>query len=210
MSQGFPVSPGAFQTTFGGGSSSGCFTGNIDISIMKLSPDLSTRIYATFIGGNQQEMPQSMVVDPQGNLIIAGRTSSPMTGPGAYPVTAPMIGPPSFANSRSDYDIVITKLNSSGSGLIGSRRIGGASDDGANISACGSGEAVSLQRNYGDEARSEVIIDGGGNIYLAACTKSPEFPVQGAFQATKSDNQDGIVLKMTPDLNTLLFSSFLG
>src|SRR4029453_6676962 len=39
MGPGFPTSPGAFQTTFGGGGSSGCFSGNIDIGIIKLSPD---------------------------------------------------------------------------------------------------------------------------------------------------------------------------
>ena len=34
MGSGWPVSSGAFQTTFGGGSGSGCFTGNIDIGII--------------------------------------------------------------------------------------------------------------------------------------------------------------------------------
>ena len=36
MGTGWPVSQGAFQTSFGGGSGSGCFTGNIDIGIMNL------------------------------------------------------------------------------------------------------------------------------------------------------------------------------
>ena len=151
---------------------------------MKLSADGTSRIYATFIGGSQQEMPQSLIVDQQGKLIIAGRTNSPVTGSGAYPVTAPMIGPAGLANNRTDYDIVITKLNSAGSALIGSRRIGGELDDGANISPCGSGGATSLQRNYGDEARSEVIIDGSGNIYVAACTQSVyKIPRVGRFQS---------------------------
>jgi hypothetical protein len=29
-----------------------------------------------------------------------------------------------------------------------------------------------IRRNYGDDARSEVIVDGDGNIYLASCTQS--------------------------------------
>lgn len=204
MGVGFPVSPGAFQSSFGGGSSSGCFTGNIDIGIIKLSPDGARRIYATYIGGSEQDIPQSLIVDPQGNLIVAGRTTSSV---GTYPTTAPMIG------TGGKYDIVITKLNSAGSAMLGSRRIGGSEDDGANITPCGGSGATSLQRNYGDEARSEVNLDAAGNIYLAACTKSNNFPTLGGFQtslAGAASDQDGVVLKFNPDLSNLLFSTYLG
>ena len=199
MGTGFPVSTGAFQTQFGGGGSSGCFTGNIDIGVIKLSPDGSSRIYATYVGGNAQDVPQSLIVDNQGNLIIAGRTTS-----GNYPTTAPLIG------AGGAYDIILTKLNATGTALIGSRKIGGSSDDGANITACGGDNAVSLQRNYGDEARSEVNLDASGNIYLASCTQSSDFPVVGGFQSTKAGLQDGVVLKFNSTLSTLAFSTFLG
>jgi gliding motility-associated-like protein len=211
MGTGWPVSSGAFQTSFGGGGGGGCFTGNIDIGIIKLSPDGTKRIYATYIGGNQQDIPQSLIVDPQGNLIIAGRTTSTN-----YPTkNGGLIG------SGGKYDIVITKLNSTGTQLIGSRIIGGSGDDGANISACGDGHDNSLQRNYGDEARSEVNLDGAGNIYLAACTQSysdpansqQPFPVVGGFQLTNAggtNKQDAVVLKFNPDLSSLLFSTYLG
>jgi gliding motility-associated-like protein len=201
MGNGFPVSPGAFQTSFGGGGN-GCFTGNIDIGIIKLSPDGSNRVYATYIGGNQQDIPQSLIVDPQGNLIVAGRTTS-----SNYPTTSPLIGP------GGSYDIVITKLNAAGNALIGSVKIGGSQDDGANISPCGSSTATSLQRNYGDEARSEVNLDAAGNIYLAACTRSSNFPTAGGFQsglAGGANDQDGVVLKFNPTLSSLLFSTYLG
>src|SRR5439155_16138035 len=144
-----------FQTNFAGGSS-GCFGGNIDIGIIKLTPDGSNRVFATYVGGNGAEMPQSLIVDGNGELIIAGRTTSTN-----YPTTGPQIGP------GGNYDIVLTKLNSAGSALIGSRKLGGAGDDGANITACGGDGALSLQRNYGDEARSEVNLDGAGNVYLS-------------------------------------------
>lgn len=199
MGTGFPYSPGAFQTQFGGGGSSGCFTGNIDIGVIKLSSDGSTRMYATYVGGNAQDVPQSLIVDNQGNLIIAGRTTS-----SNYPTTAPLIG------AGGAYDIILTKLNSTGTALIGSRKIGGSSDDGANITACGGDNAVSLQRNYGDEARSEVNLDASGNIYLASCTQSSDFPVVGGFQSTKAGLQDGVVLKFNSTLSTLAFSTFLG
>ncbi|MGZ3950452.1 MAG: DUF7948 domain-containing protein [Flavisolibacter sp.] len=211
MGTGWPVSSGAFQTSFGGGGGSGCFTGNIDIGIIKLSPDGTKRIYATYLGGSQQDVPQSLIVDPQGNLIVAGRTTSPN-----YPTkNGGLIG------SGGKYDIVLTKFNSTGTQLIGSRVIGGSGDDGANISACGDGRDNSLQQNYGDEARSEVNLDAAGNIYLAACSQSyndpssgqKPFPIVGGFQSANAggtNKQDAVVLKFNPDLSTLLFSTYLG
>ena len=197
---GFPVSTGAFQTSFGGGANGGCFGGNIDIGVMKLTPDGSSRVYATYIGGNGAEMPQSLIVDEQGELIIAGRTTS-----NNYPLKGgAMLGP------GGAYDIVLTKLNSTGTAIVGSRKIGGSNDDGANITACGGDGANSLQRNYGDEARSEVNLDGAGNIYLAACTQSSDFFTQGGFQSAKANGQDAVVIKFNPDLSNLLFSTYLG
>jgi gliding motility-associated-like protein len=198
FSQGFPTSTGAYQTSFAGGSGN-CFgNGVFDIGIIKLSPDGINRVYATYLGGTGNEMPQSLICDAQGELIVAGRTNSPN-----FPTTGGLIGP------GGSWDIILTKLNAAGSGLVGSRRIGGSADDGANITPCGGG-AQSLQQNYGDEARSEVNLDGAGNLYLASCTQSDNFPIQGGFQATKKGKQDGVVLKMTPDLSTLLFSTYLG
>ena len=205
---GFPVSPGAFQTTFGGGSAGAW--GAIDIGIIKLSANGSSRMYATYVGGSGNEMPQSLVCDPQGNLIIAGRSSS-----SDYP-TKPS---GNVDGSGGGFDIILTKLNANGTGLIGSKRIGGSGDDGANITGYGGG-AAGLQHNYGDEARSEVILDGAGNICLASCTQSlatssggTNFPTVSAFQTTNAGgahNQDAVVLKTSPDVSTLLFSTYLG
>ncbi|HEX6335206.1 MAG TPA: PKD domain-containing protein [Flavisolibacter sp.] len=205
---GFPVSPGAFQTNYGGGS--GCFSNGFDIGIIKLSPNGTSRIYATYLGGSGNEMPQSLIVDPQGNLIVAGRTNSPVSGGTPYPIVGALIGP------GGDWDIVVTKLNAAGTALIGSRRIGGTSDDGANMAPCGSGGPMNLQRNYGDQSRSEVNLDASGNVYVASCTKSTgaladRFPVTpGAFQPLPGTQQDGVLLKFNSNLSTLLFSSFFG
>lgn len=197
FSQGFPVSPGAFQTSFGGGNN--CFqVGPVDIGIIKLSPDGRNRIYATYIGGNGDDVPQSLIVTPQNELIVAGRSSS-----SNYPVTGSVLGP------GGSWDIILTKLNANGSALVGSRRIGGSGDDGANITPCGGG-AVSLQRNYGDDARSEVVIDGAGNIYLASCTQSTNFYTLNAFQGANAGRQDGVLMKFDPSLTTPAFCSYFG
>ncbi|MEO6612384.1 MAG: PKD domain-containing protein [Chitinophagaceae bacterium] len=201
----FPTSPGAFQTTFQGGSGASA----IDIGIIKLSPDGSNRIYATYLGGGGNEQPHSLVVDNQGNLIVAGRSSSgnfPLANPGG---SGSQVGP------GGGFDIIVTKFNSTGTNLIGSKKIGGSSDDGVNISAVRG--LQSLQQNYGDDGRSEVVLDGAGNVYVASCTQSTglnattSFPLRGTpFQSVPGGAQDGVVLKLTPDLGTVLFSSFLG
>jgi gliding motility-associated-like protein len=200
--RGFPVSTGAFQTSYASGAGD-CFGSGFDIGIIKLTPDGSRRVYATYLGGSGNEMPQSLIVDNAGQLIIAGRTNSPSSGANAFPSNN-QIGP------GGSWDIFVTKLNAQGSGIVGSVRIGGSSEDGANINPCGGSGATSLQRNYGDEARSEVNLDAAGNIYLASCTQSGDFPVRNGFQTIKGALQDGVVLKLNPSLSTLLFSSFLG
>jgi hypothetical protein len=47
----FPTSPGAFQTTFQGGVASSSSSFGFDMGIIKLSPNGSNRIYATYVGG---------------------------------------------------------------------------------------------------------------------------------------------------------------
>lgn len=192
---GFPVSPGAYQQNFGGGTNAPVPS---DIVIIKLTPDGSQRQYATYIGGSVNEQPHSLFVDPQGNLVIAGRTSSPN-----YPTTGPAFGP------IGEHDIVVTKLNATGTALIGSRRIGGRGDDGVNINP-NRQSASSLQRNYGDDGRSEVILDGAGNVYVASCTRSRDMFTRNAIQNTLDGAQDAVVLKMTPDLSDMLFCTYYG
>ncbi|MGZ8517581.1 MAG: DUF7948 domain-containing protein, partial [Chitinophagaceae bacterium] len=212
MGTGFPVSNGAYQVNYGGGTASSY--GPIDIGIIKLSADGKQRLYATYLGGGGNEMPQSLIATPQNELIIAGRTSSPKTGStGAYPVKN---GAASEFGKQGNFDIIITKLNAAGNAIIGSVRLGGTEDDGANITSYNGNSANSLARNYGDDARSEVNIDGAGNIYLSSCSRSTgsvdslRFPRVNAVQNIPGGKQDGVVLKFDPTLSNLLFSTFLG
>jgi gliding motility-associated-like protein len=194
--QGFPVTPGAFQSTFHG--SGGRAT---DIGIMKFSPNGSQRLYATYLGGNGNEYPHSLFSDPQGNLVVMGRSYST-----DYPGTR--VGPGGSA------DIVVTKLKADGTDIIGSLTIGGSGNDGLNIEdmqQLGVKGSISLLQNYGDDSRSEVILDGAQNIYVAAQTQSPNFPIIGSvFQTSIGGKQDGAVLKINPDCTAVLWSSFLG
>src|SRR5450755_3441890 len=204
---GFLVSPGAYQTRFlGGDGSDGSY--QYDITIMKFSSTGVNRLYATYLGGRGNEQPHSLVTDQAGNLVIAGRTSST-----------------DFPNANSSgvkdvlkggYDIILVKMTANGTGLIGSRIIGGSANDGVNIAPKYSRNIVpmgqnSLRLNYGDDGRSEVILDKAGNVYLASCTSSVNFPVSAnAFQKTIGGNQDGVFIKTSPDLSIILASTYLG
>lgn len=199
--QGFPVNVGAYDGLYQAGGNF-CSSGKgIDIGIIKLSPDGTNRIYATYIGGNNLDQPHSLFVDAQENLVLAGRSNSP-----DYPQKGG-----GTIGTGGGFDIIVTKLNAAGNDLIGSRRIGGSGDDGVNISECHASPSL-LQQNYGDGGRSEVILDGGGNIYVASSTRSTNFPATaGAFQtASGGGTQDGVVLKFSPDVSSLLFASHLG
>ncbi|MEO9022624.1 MAG: PKD domain-containing protein [Ginsengibacter sp.] len=188
---GFPASPGAYDETF---------NGTYDIGIIKLSPDGRNRIYGTYIGGSNDDQPHSLIVDAQGNLVLAGRSNSDN-----YPTTSTL-------GVRGGWDIVVTKLNASGGGIIGSMKIGGGGVDGVNIADENSGGGTkSLKRNYGDDSRSEVLLDASNNIYVASCTQSDDFPTTpGAYQTKAAGMQDAVVLKLDPSCNSVLFSSLLG
>jgi gliding motility-associated-like protein len=200
-----PFNNGAFA--FKGGGGSGEPGGLFDIGIIKFNPLGTTKIYATYLGGTGSDYPQSLVVDAADNLVVAGKSSA-----SDYPGSTRAAG-------RSDLDIVLTKLKADGTGLIGSRMIGGTGNDGVNIQNKypTDGQGVnSIRRNYGDDSRSEVIVDASGNLLLASCTQSLDFPLVNAFQTVNGGNnatgraQDAVFIKTTSDLTTILVSSFLG
>jgi len=201
----FPVSPGAFQVTFGGGYGSALasqgYAYAADISIIKYDPTLKSRIYATYLGGSGNDHVHSMIVDPAGNLVIAGRTISndfPVT-PGAYQTS-----------NHGWWDIVVTKFNASGTALLGSTYIGGSASDGVNVDSTEVGFGQ-LKYNYGDDSRSEVQIDNSGNIYVASCTNSTNFPTTStAISSTLKGAQDGVVFKFNSALTSLLWSTYVG
>lgn len=207
FSNGFPTANGpSFQPNFAGGSTEANKIDGHDIAIIKFDPNGHNKIFATYLGGTANEQPHSMVVNNSGQLIVAGRTGSP-----DFPVTAPTFGP------GGGWDIFITEFSADGSALVASRKIGGTGDDGVNIAPKEEiTGAISIRRNYGDDARSEVIVDDGGDIYLASCTRSKDNSPQntlataGAFQQTfGGGDQDGLLIKADSKLN-IIFSSYLG
>ena len=197
---GYPVSAGAFQDTFGGGTTGSSMP--CDVSISKFNATGSSLVYSTYLGGNQDDMPHSLVVDANNNLIVAGKTLSP-----GFPVSQGAYD----ESHNGNYDIFVTKFNATGTSLIGSTFLGGSLNDGINIAPGFTANQTTLKFNYGDDSRSEVIVDKLGNIYLAASTRSANFPVtSNAAKSSLGGNQDGIFAKFNSALTALTYSTFIG
>jgi gliding motility-associated-like protein len=202
---GYPTSNGAFQTTFNGGENEGSGVSGYDIGIIKLNSNGTQRLYATYIGGNKNEAPHSMITDAQGNLFVAGRTRSldfPKRGTGVIGTNG----------GDDDWDVVVFKLNVTGNTLIGSLRIGGSSNDGVNIrNKYPNPNRESLMQNYGDDSRSEIILDGSGGVLVASSSQSTNFPVTpNAAQLTKSGFQDALLLKFDINISAMTYATYLG
>ncbi len=208
---GYPVTPGAYQTTWGGGSGAGL--PGTDIAITKYNAAGTQRIYSTYLGGRSDELPHSLIVNTNDELFVFGTSSSndfPTTA-GCYQDTflgGPDPGP--FTGLGVHYvfgsDIVISRFSADGTQLLASTYVGGTDNDGLNASV-----GNFLRFNYADEVRGEIDIDKQDNIYLATCTRSADFPAtQGVFQTVHGGGLDGIIIKMNNNLTTMVWCSYLG
>ncbi len=120
----FPVTKGAFQTTFGG-MSSGCVPSSTntcgDVTITKLKLNGTALIYSTYLGGSLDENPgMSMAVDAGGSVYVTGQTDSLN-----FPVASALLG----TYNGGPTDAFVTKLNPQGTGLTYSTYLGGGGPD---------------------------------------------------------------------------------
>ncbi|MEI6766703.1 MAG: gliding motility-associated C-terminal domain-containing protein [Bacteroidota bacterium] len=206
---GYPVSVGAYQGNFAGGES-GLQLFPCDVAIIKYDSTGTQRMWATYLGGSKNELPHSMIVNSDDDLLVYGTTGS-----ADFPVTSGAFDASFNGGSALTYDqslrfsagidIFVSKLKSDGSALLASTFVGGTSNDGLNFPSV-------LSFNYGDGARGEIMTDAGDNVYVVSTTNSTDFPVTpGAFQTTAGGGgQDGIVFKLAPDLTGLIWSSYIG
>lgn len=196
-----PRNVGGYDQTYNGGDNSEG-AGPYDMAIIKFNPRGTLALFATYLGGSGDEQPHSLIVDRSGNLVISGRTTS-----ANFPATAAAFG------AGGSFDIVLAKLSADGRSLLAARKFGGTGSDGVNISPkyIIRDQSITTRRNYGDDARSEVIIDNANNIYLASCTRSSDFTTTAnAFKKQLGGEQDGVFIKASPDLNNIYNCSLLG
>lgn len=197
----FPATPGAFQTTYGG---------TFDVAILKYDSSGRQLLYASYLGGAASETPHSLVMDVNEDLIVMGTTSS-----FNFPVSTNAFGTTFFGGVpvasrviieyQNGSDIFVSRISKDGSALKSSTYIGGSANDGINPLN------GALTKNYGDEMRGDVITDLNGNVYISSVTSSSNFPAFNSFSTTyKGGATDAIVMKLTPDLSTVIWSAYLG
>ena len=157
----FPVQ-NAIQPLNGGAANS------FDIFLLKLLPDLSDIVFSTYIGSDGSESAPGLTVDPDGNIYLAGFTSSFQ-----FPVVNGINVGTSGGILHGDRDAYVMKLTPDGR-ILFSTYVGGASSDGA----------------------VGIALDAARNIYVTGFTFSDDFPVESPLQENIAGASDGFLLKI--------------
>jgi hypothetical protein len=181
----FPTTSGAFQTT---NKAFPYFTA----FITKLNNTGTALLYSTYLGGSHlknsqqftyprtEEKPFTIAVNPSGEAYIAG-----FSGSTDFPITS---GAFQITNNASQTSTFLTKLNSSGTGLIYSTYLGGS----------------------GVEQPTGAALDSSGNFYVTGATTSTDFPTTAnAFQKTRN-GWTAFLTKMNPTGSGLVYSTYFG
>jgi len=173
----FPTTAGALRTTFISFS---------DSFLTKLNPTGSSLSYSTYIGGQADEIVESVAVDSGGNAYMTGVTNSAdfPTTPGVFDTTYN-----DGAGLGNPGDAFVSKLNASGSSLSYSSFLGGYKQD------------------WGEG----IAVDASREAYVTGLTDSNNFPTTPGAVDTGFDNYvDPFVAKLDETGSTLRYSTFLG
>ncbi len=186
--------PGAGQPQpdFGGGSSLG------DVFILKLNAAGNAVVYATYLGGSENDLGDSIALDASGAVYLSGVTSSdnfPLLN--AYQSnfnqgTQTCSTPPCP-------DAFVAKLNAAGNALVFSTYLGGSSYENGGLSDGGDARSGS----------TGIDVDADGNIYVTGMTASSNFPTANAYAAAIGIGTKAFFSKLSADGQQLLYSTFV-
>ncbi len=167
----FPTTPGAFDRSLGG---------DDDAFVARLNADSLGPIYATFLGGNDEDWGMAVAGDGMANAYVAGNTLS-----ADFPTTQG-----AFDRSLSGLqDVFVAKLDSSGAALTYATFLGGGySDLGTALAVDGLGRAC---------------VTG-----LTPSADFPTTP--GAYDAGYGGGGDAFVAQVGADGTGLDYATFLG
>lgn len=134
-------------------------------------------IYSTYLGGSRQDTTKDVAVDSSGNIYLTSSVNS-----NNFLSTLP-------PNGINMNDIVVTKLDSTGTQILYNTFVSGS--------------------NY-DEPYA-IDVDSFGNAFVAGYTESPNFPLVFANQSTTSapNGSDGFITKLSPS-GTISYSTYHG
>ncbi len=169
--------PGACTGTCGSGT-------NYDIYATKINATGTALLYSSYLGGSQDDYGRGIAVDSAGNAYLAGRAGD------GFPQVKQIAG----ACAQNLCDGFAAKINSKGTALVYSSRLGGS---------------------YATQAHA-IAVDGSGSAYVTGETQSSDFPlvnpIAGACRGSCGSGayRDGFVLKVNADGAALGYSSYLG
>jgi hypothetical protein len=150
--------------------------------LSKISPDGSTLVYSTYLGGSADEVVAGVGVDSTGSSIVTGYTTStnfPVAN--AYQATASANAGGIFGNYG-----FLTKFSSDGMSLVYSTYLGGASNV---ILSCVNQVPCWPQPN---SYITGMALDSADNAYVTGNTNTYDFPVtSGAYLSTDANPMDG-------------------
>ncbi|MFB3896150.1 MAG: SBBP repeat-containing protein [bacterium] len=177
----FPITVGAFDTSF----SAGIYGDEAFVS--KLNSTGSALVFSTYLGGTGWNVGYGIALDTSGQTYITGYTIAPN-----FPTTSNAYD----TSSNGGYDVFVTKLNPSGSGLLYSSYLGG----------------------IGTDISQGIALDTGGKVYITGYTQSTNFPVTarawiGPVFHGSYPNNDAFVSKLNPNdtgISSLVYSTYLG
>jgi len=167
----FPATAGAWDTSH---------NGDKDICLFKLSPNLQSLLFATYIGGSQPDFCYNLDLCPDGDLALAGSTRS-----ADFPVTAGAFD----VSFGGHFDVIVARLSPDLDQLLGATYCGGAERD--------EGYAVAVRDS------GAVVVAGG-----TESPDFPFTP--GAFDPSINGGGDIFVLEFSPGLDSLNAGTFYG
>ncbi|MFG0316030.1 MAG: hypothetical protein ACF8XB_02060 [Planctomycetota bacterium JB042] len=172
----FPVTAGAYDTTFNGGGCTAADPTPTDAYVARLDPTGSSVAYATFLGGTCNEGVNALAVDA-GMVTVAGSVSS-----SDFPVTDGTYDA-SFGGGtgpEGPYDAYVARLDPARSGpdqLLYATYLGGT-----------------LGYDY---AYHFLDLDATGAATVAGSTRSNDFPTtSGAYDLSRNGNQDAFLTRL--------------
>jgi hypothetical protein len=233
--QGFPTTPGAYQTVS---------NGPYDAFITKLNPSGSALVFSTYLGGTSNDYATGIAIDSNLNVYVSGQTLS-----NNFPVQNAL-----QPASGGFYDAFVAKLNPTGSALIYSTYLGGSDWEAAfaiALDALGNAYVTGLtgsnnfpttanafQTTYGGngdvfvakinangtalaystylggiggERALAIAVDQAGSAYVTGYNLNGAFPQKDAMQADADPNTfESFVTKLAPDGSSLIYSTYLG